>query len=320
MARRATLIKYASAVIAVATIVATRPSFGQSVRSCSSVFDRKRPLEPQPQVRPEDELIVTEFQFLFRHLQEIKEDIGEWRDGVYMKRTLGGRRWFWDDARVPVGRSTAMRSQAEAAVEEIFRIYRERGIVSEETIAAMRSLDGRIPIENLGFIIFSDQATLQPRVAIRIVDVSEKHKRSKGVRIPLPIEMEYPFLILPERAKGLSKLIELGRLGRQDSVEGDLRVLLTEVARHLVSTHPELAEDLGASSSDPTIYVEATAAGARLYQREYGFEIAFGPKDLRVPKGQPARYILRIPAREFVARFGTHRGHLFLRKSSTSGD
>lgn len=188
--------------------------------------------------------------------------------------------------------------------------YKKRGTVPTSTIAEMRSLDHELNPENFNYIVFSDPTTNEPKVMIRIFDASPRndmHQSPLRKAQPLPIELEYLELTLPDRKIGNNYLIELGRLGKEDSIEGDLQALLRTIAEYLPQsfwsywiTQKSDSQNTTEPHHEPIIYVEALAPAARLYKNKYHFEEVFSPKELKIPKGQPARYILRIHAKTFI--------------------
>ena len=185
-------------------------------------------------------------------------------------------------------------------LEYLYNLYRSRNTVSENSIAEMRHLDNQLDPSHTNYVVFFEPTTHNPKVVVRIYDGSARNDLNRNIeRIPvkIPIELEYPHLILPERSQGQDQIIELGRMGKEENVQGDLKVLLRCISEYLFQSFNFGMRDKG---QNPVIYVEALAPAARLYKNKYHFEVVFGPEDLKIPSNQPARYILRITAKDFI--------------------
>lgn len=176
------------------------------------------------------------------------------------------------------------------AKEKLYQIYSLRNTVAADDIAALREVDDQLDPSSVVYVTMHDES--EAHALIRIVDTTRStflRDLVKPARIP--IEIEYPDLVLPERALG-HNIIELGRLGKSDDVEGDLKALLRTVPAYL-----RKARNFGAvrNPKPTTIYVEALAPAARLYMRDYGFEKV----EKRSSPGKPDRYILKVDLAKF---------------------
>ncbi len=192
-------------------------------------------------------------------------------------------------------------AEIEILLNQVYKIYGNRQTVPKDWIAAMRELDGSLPLTNLNYIFFVDPRTEEAKVVIRIFDGSPKVwlGESRAAQ-KLPLEIEYPHLVLPDRSQGNQNLIELGRMGKADEVDGDLNILLESVSTYVRQFHElDLAQSAAETAkNDPIIYVEASAVAARMYRQKYGFEIVFGPKEV----GVLDTYILRMNAKSFMQK------------------
>lgn len=194
-------------------------------------------------------------------------------------------------------------------LESVYQIYESRKIVSPNAIAEMRNIDKELSPKNLNYIVFLDPIKNEPKVVVRIFDGSptnDFHKTEVLHPEKIPIEIEYPHLILPDRQLGNNFLIEIGRLGKEHTIKGDLQTLLRTVAEYLHQAYwsfwidQRIEKKIRFFQQEPVIYIEALASAAKIYEHDYHFEKVFGPKDLRIPLGQPDRYILKIHASDFI--------------------
>lgn len=194
-------------------------------------------------------------------------------------------------------------------LETVYQIYESRKIVSPNAIAEMRNIDKALSPKNLNYIVFFDPIKHEPKVVVRIFDGSptnDFHKTEILQPEKLPIEIEYPHLILPDRQHGNNFLLEIGRLGKEQTIKGDLQTLLRTVAEYLHQAYwsywinQRIEKKIHLFQEEPVIYIEALTSAAKIYEHDYHFERVFGPKDLRIPLGQPDRYILKIRASDFI--------------------
>lgn len=173
----------------------------------------------------------------------------------------------------------------------VYQIYNKRGSVPESWLVDYQKMDSKLTFDETGFIAFSDPVSHEPLVVIRIVDGSPTHNfRLVREPIAIPIEKEFPFLMLPDRQNGNDDIIEFGRLAKDESrVDGDISSLLRPLAIYVGQSHYDDPISLERKANEPAIYVEASAIGVRYYSR-YGFKKIFGPTETK----KPDTYILRL--------------------------
>lgn len=187
-------------------------------------------------------------------------------------------------------------TKTEDLLKFIYSTYSSRETLPPDMIAKFKRLDSELEPEHSVFLVSPDRESGKPRVAMRIYDASPRTSFIQTTATRLPMEREFPSLILPDRAAGNEYLIELGRLGKSKDLTGDPRLLLKSIAEYLKRSH--FPHGPRGDGVDPVIYVESSSIGLRLYKR-FGFTKVFGPEEV----GAADTYISRVKASEFVKLF-----------------
>ena len=198
--------------------------------------------------------------------------------------------------------SLQMRSKVRNALQIVFDTYIKRNIIPESSVSALIQIEGNLPSNRSIYFISVNPINQKALEVIRVFDASpdnttvfssgySKDKKTEK----LPIEIEYPNLVLEERKKSEKPyLIEIGRLVKTDEVlETNVEHIFGKVAQFLNNNH-----NIDNSIQEPVIYIEATAVGRKLYRR-YGFVDVFTPVEIGVEN----RYIMKIKSSEFIDRF-----------------
>ncbi|MBC7385202.1 MAG: hypothetical protein H7301_03445 [Cryobacterium sp.] len=235
-----------------------------------------------------------------------------------------------------------------------YSIYSDRGTVPTAAIETMVSRDLELDPLRLNVVTFSDEEG--PRFVVRTVDgsprvsmaaagsvstVIEQHggyqkihanpflKASVSPPVPIPLNLDYPELVLPPS----EDRIEIGRAAKYPGILDDISSLFSQTSsiieasqsRFDLDGHYEIPESSG-------VYAEATGVMAGYYVKNNGFKIKAGnlsqvelerlrpdlltylePDYQWVGKGdfertsylkgvsEHQRFILRAPTRDFVA-------------------
>lgn len=199
--------------------------------------------------------------------------------------------------------------QIKMGLKQVFQTYVDRNIVSKSYVQNMMKVEKNLLPNRKVYFISSNPYTKEPLEFIRLYDGSPENQYAFkfGFEIDrpiakLPIENNYPHITLPERLlshKGY--VIELGRLFKhQKIIETNLEHLFYGISQFIHRQH--LAHNYDPMTY-PTIYIEATPVGRRLYKR-YGFEDAFTPDQLG-----SENYVLKIGSKKFVDQFANSYKH-----------
>jgi hypothetical protein len=193
-------------------------------------------------------------------------------------------------------------TQLTEALAKVFKTYIERQIIPANSVEDLIQLEKQLPQNRSVFIVATNPISKVPLEVIRIFDASPNNKTlfkngftKDQQTAKLPIEIEYPHITLEERTQTSKPyLIELGRLIKAEEIqEQSIEHIWAKVALFLWYNH-----EVRAPEKSPTIYIEATAVGRRLYTK-YGFVDAHRPEELGIPN----RFIMKMSAFDFVNRF-----------------
>jgi hypothetical protein len=341
-------------------LLAVRPAFATNLEQYFSGVDLKPGLPCRsvaeilsaalPKARDFDELLYQPVEFrpvrvmTPQGMESLTFASPNWR---YAPGLTEENRFFFVKERRPVGEFSfgteyldhltprnRLRRELDAHLRLVYRKFLERGIHTQEEIEEFIRLEHSLPTHRVYYSVFVDPGTQEARAVVRLFDGSPTPVRraGKGERVTilddaadrrLPLEREFPHLILPERVSegDQAALYEIGRLGVDGGeVEDAVPALLRRLTEASQANRPS-AFDLPPSAlarvdSRPerpgVLYLTATPGAAQLYLRRYGLEargmrIVFTPEDLKLKPGQPPRVVLRMPIRDFHQAFPEDR-------------
>jgi len=199
----------------------------------------------------------------------------------------------------PLSQSSQFRQELRHHLALVGKRYVEAGTVGKAEVERFLREEEELDPMRTDYIVFTGENRSDTKGIIRIFDGSPSATSHPGSReaqsYKLPLEGEWPNLVLPEREKfgPDAELIELGRLAEDEDVKGMMRVGFHEVAKQLYVRYfkslppPTEGKPLAAplNVKQPIIYIEATESGAAVY-REAGFEIFKTPSELGIKPGE----------------------------------
>lgn len=190
--------------------------------------------------------------------------------------------------------------ETNSLLEFVYNKYRQRRIVPDSWVSEYLQVDKQFEPQKTSYISFSDPRTDETLLVVRIIDTSPTHKlRLQQPSSPIPLELKFPHLALPDRINGNHDIIEIGRLAKdEEKVQGSIDSLLRAIAVYVGQSHYEQPTTLSRKGNEPALYIEASEASARFYSR-YGFKILFGPNDTK----EKDTYILRLGADSLVKNY-----------------
>lgn len=196
--------------------------------------------------------------------------------------------------------------EIEAHLEFVFQAYADRKIVEPSTIEGFRRSERELEPYRCAYFAVTDRETGSTEALIRLYDGSDapgvclSHPGLARVVLDqagrLPLEREFPQLRLPEREDGRD-VYELGRLAVD-------RQNLDSVPHLLGFVNYYLYFRRGYQGHRPrpgSLYIWVTAQAARLYQKDYGFEVAYRSEDLGLEGDR--YFILKMDIQKFFDRF-----------------
>lgn len=202
----------------------------------------------------------------------------------------------------PLTNESSLVKETEKPLEFVYSIYSERGTLPPDFIDHLRKRDRELEPQHSVFVTWTEPKTDQLKAVIRIYDASPETRLNEDLGATrLPLERDFPNLVIPERKNGNPYLIEFGRLGKTSDVEGDGRAILKAISDYVLGSHysSESAQNLTlASKKEPVIYVGCSPIAARLYKKA-GFDVAFTPDQV----GKEDMFILRMKASDLIKKF-----------------
>ncbi len=188
-----------------------------------------------------------------------------------------------------LSRESDLHQEVLGHVDFSFGRYDARAVVLTDRIAGMRAQEENLDLDRCSYFVYSKNGIRQ--VVMRLFDgtvTGVGDSRS-------PTERDYPQIRFPERDEGVP-VYDIGRLGTADGFSGGVAPQLRRIAEYFY-----YKEDVRGKKPTGVIYISATESGAKVYQRYYGFSLAFGPEELGTPKnGKNARFLLKITVEDFM--------------------